>query len=37
MKQWKIKTARDPLYPHIIIYNWYTEEELDDVWKELDF
>ena len=37
MKQWKIKTARDPLYPHIIIDNWYTEEELDVVWKELDF
>lgn len=37
MKQWKIKTARDPLYPHIIIDNWYTEEELGLIWKELDF
>ena len=36
MNQWKIKTARDPLYPHIIIDNWYTEEELNVVWKELD-
>tara|TARA_R100000005_G_C4995093_1_gene201985 strand:- start:682 stop:1332 length:651 start_codon:yes stop_codon:yes gene_type:complete len=37
MKDWVVKTAKDPLYPHIIIDNWYTEKELENVWKELDF
>lgn len=37
MNKWKVNVVNDyPGYPFIVIDNWYTQEELDDIWKELD-
>ena len=34
---WKIKIGKNPLYPYLQIDNWYTEKELVNIWKEIDF
>jgi len=35
---WKIKVIKDnPLFPFILVENWYTPEEEKKVWKELEF
>ena len=35
---WNIKLLKDnPLYPALVIDNWYTPNEEKAVWKELDF
>lgn len=38
MKHWKIKVIKDnPVFPFLLIDNWYTPDEEKAVWKELDF
>ena len=38
MNNWKVQIHNSqPLYPFIVIDNWYTPEEEKAVWKELDF
>ena len=34
---WKVKGTNDETFPYIQIDNWYNPEELDGIWKELDF
>jgi len=38
MNNWQVQIHdSQPLYPFIVIDNWYTPEEEKSVWKELDF
>ena len=32
----KLEVKQEP-FPHIIIYNYFTEDELNHIWKELKF
>ena len=34
---WKIFYGKDKLFPYLYIDNWYTKEEEEYVWKELDY
>jgi hypothetical protein len=34
---WKIKIGKNPTYPYLQVDNWFTEQELVNVWKEIDF
>ena len=37
-QNWDYKIIKDnPLYPFLLIDNWYTPSEEEGVWKELDF
>ena len=37
MDNWKIKLNDNPLYPALIIDNWYNAEEEQEIWDELYF
>jgi len=35
---WKIRTIKDnPMFPFVLVDNWYTPEEEKGVWKELEY
>ena len=34
---WKVTGTNDETFPYILIDKWYNPEELEGVWKELDF
>tara|TARA_R110001592_G_scaffold257436_1_gene521016 strand:- start:385 stop:1044 length:660 start_codon:yes stop_codon:yes gene_type:complete len=37
-QNWKVQVVNDnPIYPFVVIDNWYTPNEEKAVWKELDF
>ena len=33
----KVLDIRRKIYPIVVIDNWYNEQELEDVWKEINF
>ena len=34
---WKVTGTNDETFPYLLIDKWYNPEELDGIWKELDF
>ena len=34
---WKVTGTNDETFPYLLIDKWYNPEELEGVWKELDF
>jgi hypothetical protein len=37
MKKMKVECIKHPVFPYIIVDNWYSPEEEKNIWKELDF
>ena len=38
LQNWKITIGnQNPIYPFVVVDNWYTPNEEKNVWKELDF
>lgn len=37
-QNWKVQVVKDnPTYPFVVIDNWYTPKEEENIWKELDW
>jgi len=34
---WKVTGTNDETFPYLLIDKWYNPEELEGIWKELDF